>query len=178
MACRERGMTLVTVILVLALMMVLALVLTDKVIQASRAAAAADRRQQALDAASAGIDWGRTRLAEDYAGSAGWQTYLSAAPGAHKYPAAPAFSLTVNGLPVELYIRDNADGDHDWRNDNDLRIYLLARVAVPTTAETVIEALCGIPTGLTAGSYRQLQPNHLFTGPDMEPGPVMEFSSY
>lgn len=176
MACHERGMTLITVVFVLALLMVLALVLTDKVLLASRTAAAAGRHQQALDAAGAGLARARVRLAEDYAGSLGWQAYLSDAPGAHRYPATPAFTLTVNGLIVEIYTRDNPDGDHDWQHDNDLRIYLLARVAPPSAAEVAIEALCGFPRGIAANHYQQLRPATPATGPDFEPGPVTAFT--
>ena len=175
MDCRERGMTLITVIFVLALLMVLALVLTDKVLRASRAAAAAGRCQQVLDAASAGLAQARLRLVENYAGSLGWQSYLSGSPGAHRYPEAPAFTLTIGDLPVEVYIRDNADGDLDWQHDNDLRLYLLARVAAPPAPETVVEALCGFPAGFAVNHYQQLQQRAPSAGPGREPGPVATF---
>jgi len=175
MACHDKGMALASVVFVLALLMVLAMVLTNKVLQASRGAAAANAREQALNAASAGIEWGRLQLAANYAGSERWRSYLETSPAAGRYPSVPAFTISANNLQVDLFLRDNPDGDGDWQNDNDLRIFLLARVRTPHGAETLVEALCARVAVGNATGYRQLTPDPAAEGPGLEPGPAQEF---
>lgn len=175
MACHDRGMALASVIFVLALLMVLAMVLTNKVLQASRAAAAANARELSLNAASAGIEWGRLQLAANYAGSDQWRSYLATAPTAGRYPSVPAFTISANSLQVDLFVRDNPDGDGDWQNDNDLRIFLLARVRTPHGGEMLVEALCARVAAGTATDYRQQTPDSAAAGPGLDPGPAQEF---
>lgn len=175
MACHDEGMALASVVFILALMMVLALVLTDKVLQATRATAAANAREQAISAANAGIEWGRRNLAATYVASDRWQNYLALADGDLKYPAEATFSTSVDGLAVDLFVRDNPDGDDDWRADNDLRVFLLARSRAATGHEAMVEALCGFAAADTAAGYSQRTPGAAEAGPDLAEGPAVEF---
>jgi hypothetical protein len=168
-------MALASVVFVLALLMVLAMILTDKVLKATRGRAASNAREQALSAANAGIEWGRLQLAATYAGSGRWHNYLSRATADLQYPPAPALTTVANGLQVEIFVRDNPDGDDDWQHDNDLRLFMLARARTPLGAEALIEAQCGFAAAHTATGYRQLTADHTVTGPGPEPGPASQF---
>jgi type II secretory pathway pseudopilin PulG len=151
MACNERGMALVSVLLMLTVLLILAHILTEKIWQSTHQAADAANREQVFWAAQAGIEAARQQLADSYSSSAGWQTLLTA-DTIQVYPAAPAWVTEVNGFPVEIYLRDNPDGDGDVRNDNDLKIFVLARARGRRGAETMIESLCGFDLSATAGS--------------------------
>jgi len=151
MACHERGMALVSILFVLALMTAMVVVLTEKVWQSSRSTARVAAQERAFWAASAGIAWARSRLADDYRSSAGWQGYLATTNG-EAYPAAPVLTTNINGVPVELYLRDNPDGDGDPRRDSDLRLYLLARACGPLGDCSLVEARCGLAESGLPGS--------------------------
>ncbi len=153
MCCREHGLALVTVILLVAVLMVIGLLLSDKVIRATRDVSRAAAHDQGLQAAGAGIESARHQLAETYLGSRGWANYLATAPGGERYPDRPAFTLEVGGAAVEIYLRDNPDGDGDPRRDNDLQLFVLARARATAGGEVLIESLCRYepPTGV----YRQ-----------------------
>jgi hypothetical protein len=153
MHCRERGLALVTVLFLLALLMVLALILSDKVLRGSRDAVLSAARDQALQAAGAGIEWARHRLAVSYRSSSGWATYLAAAPTGEGYPAEAAFRFDVGRVAVDIYLRDNPDGDGDPRRDNDLKIFVLARARPANGPEILVESLCGFEA--EAAAYRQ-----------------------
>ena len=153
MPCRERGVALVTVILLLALLMVLGMMLGEKVIRATRSAAQAGARDQALQAAGAGIETARHLLAANYRDSSGWAACLAAAPDGERYPAVPVWTLTVGRARVELFLRDNPDGDGDPRRDNDLKLFVLARARVDEQAAVLVESLCALDPESIA--YRQ-----------------------
>lgn len=151
MACNQRGMALVSVLLVLAVLLTLAHILAEKIWHSTRQAGAADRRAQLFWAAQAGVETARQRLASSYAESHGWQTYLN--PGtAPAYPGAPTWTCTVNGIPVEIFLRDNPDGDDDPRIDNDLKIFVLARAAGPGGTTAMLESQCGFDPPAAAGA--------------------------
>ena len=149
MACNERGMALVSVLLMLTVLLALAHISTEKVWQSTRQSADAANRAQLFWAAQAGIESARLELAASYASSGGWQSLLiSAAP--HAYPAAPAWVCEISGLPVEIYLRDNPDGDGDTRIDNDLKIFVLARARGRRGTEAMVESLCGFDLAVPA----------------------------
>lgn len=150
MACNQRGMALVSVILMLAVLLTLSQILAEKVWQSTRQSGAANRQEQAFWSAQAGIEAARQTLASSYADSRGWRNYLSDAGPA--YPDAPTWISTVNGFPVEIFLRDNPDGDDDLRTDNDLKIFVLARARGPGGAEAMIESLCGFEQPSAAGT--------------------------
>jgi hypothetical protein len=150
MVCNERGMALVSVVLMLTVLLILAHILTEKVWQSTHLAADADNREQVFWAAQAGIEAARQQLADNYSSSAGWQTLLTA-DTIQVYPAAPAWVTEVNGLSVEIYLRDNPDGDGDVRIDNDLKIFVLARARGRRGAEAMVESLCVFAPSVTVG---------------------------
>jgi type II secretory pathway pseudopilin PulG len=158
MRCRERGMALVTVLLLLALLLVLALVLGDKVTRAMRSTAATGIRDEALHAAGGGIEWARLQLAITYPTSSGWSTYLAGAPGGERYPERPVFSTVVGRIPVDIYLRDNPDDDGDPQRDNDLKLLVLARARPPGGPDVLVESLCGF-TAAAATDYHQAGEN-------------------
>jgi hypothetical protein len=168
-------MALATVIFVLALLMVLAMVLTDKVLKATRSSAASAARARAINAAGAGSEWGRRELAANYIASGRWQDYLSLANADSRYPTVPALTASENGLQVEIFLRDNPDGDDDWQADNDLRIFMLVRTRTPDGAEAIVETLCGFAAEQTTTGYRQRLPGPVETGPGIDPGPATQF---
>ena len=58
----------------------------------------------------------------------------------------PAWVTQVNDVEVELYLRDNPDGDGDVRRDNDLKVFVLARARRRVGVEVMVESLCGFST--------------------------------
>ena len=151
MVCNQRGMALVSVLLVLTVLLTLGHILAEKIWHSTRQAGAADRRTQLFWATQAGIETARQRLASSYAESRGWQTYLN--PGtAPAYPQTPTWTCNVNGIPVEIFLRDNPDGDDDPRIDNDLKIFVLARAKGPGETEAMLECLCGFDPPTAAGT--------------------------
>ena len=155
MACNERGMALVSVVLMLTVLLTLAHILAEKVWQSTRQTADAANREQVFWAAQAGIESARQQLAVNYTSSGGWQDFLTA-DVSQRYPSVPAWVNDVNGLPVEIYLRDNPDGDSDVRSDNDLKIFVLARAQGRRGAETIVESLCGFALSATDGSTPQV----------------------
>jgi len=151
MSCRERGLALVTVLLLMALLLVLALVLGERVIRTTRDTACNGAREQALQAATGAIEWVRLPLVATYRSTHGWSDHLASAGVAESYPPEPVFRLPVGGYTGELYLRDNVDGDGDPLRDNDLQIYVLARVQTPLGPEAVIESLCRLEGTVGAG---------------------------
>lgn len=154
MSCRESGLALVTVLLLLALLLVLAMVLGERVVRATRDTACNGAREQALQAATAAIEWVRLPLAATYRSTQGWSGHLASAGGVERYPQDPVFRLPVGGYAAELYLRDNADGDDDPHRDNDLQLYILARVRTPLGPEAVVESLCRLE-GAAGDGYTQ-----------------------
>ena len=154
MVCNERGMALVSVVLMLTVLLTLAHILTEKVWQSTRQTADAANRKQVFWAAQAGIESARQQLAVSYASSGGWQDFLTAGTP-QTYPVAPAWQAEVNGLPVEIYLRDNPDGDGDVHNDNDLKVFVLARARGKRGAETIVESLCGFELPVATGNVQQ-----------------------
>jgi len=154
MGCHERGVALVNVVVLLTLLLALAQILAEKVWQSSRQAAGAVGREQAFWAAQAGIEGARHRLTSEYRSSAGWQGLLANGL-AGRYASSPAWSTMNNGLPVEIFLRDNPDGDNDPRADNDLKIFVLARARGPHGAEALVESLCGLEPAANSAGYPQ-----------------------
>lgn len=150
MACSERGMALISVVLLLTMLLALAHILAAKVWQSTRQTAAAAHREQLFWAAQAGIESARQQLTASYSSSGGWQSFLTAGTP-QAYPAASAWVCEVNGVPVEIYLRDNPDGDDDVQTDNDLKIFVLARARGRRGAEAIVESLCGFDPSATAG---------------------------
>lgn len=150
MVCNQRGIALVSVVLMLAVLLTLSQILAEKIWQSTRQAGTANRQEQAFWSAQAGIETARQTLASSYADSRGWRNYLSGAGPA--YPDAPTWVSTVNGFPVEIFLRDNPDGDDDLRTDNDLKIFVLARARGPGGTEAMVESLCGFEQPSVAGT--------------------------
>lgn len=148
MACNERGMALVSVVLVLAVLLTMAHLLAEKVWQSTRQIAEANHREQVFWAAQAGIESARQQLSSNYSGTGGWRTFLSNGVG-RNYPATPVWGDEISGVQVEVFVRDNPDGDGDVRRDNDLKVFVLARARGRGGQEAMVESLCGFsaPTG-------------------------------
>lgn len=142
MPCNERGMALVSVVIMLTVLLILSQVLVGKIWQSTRQEAEANLREQLFWAAQSGVESARYQLAENYVSSGGWQSFLTA-ENASFYPAEPAWSFVINGQTVEIFLRDNLDGDGDWQHDNDLKIYVLARARGRRGTEALVESLCG-----------------------------------
>jgi hypothetical protein len=142
MAGNQRGMALVSVLLILTVLLNLAHILAEKVWQSSRQVADAASRAQLFWVAQAGVEAARRQLTTGYAGSGGWRNFLTGGI-AGSYPSTPAWVNDIHGLSVEIYLRDNPDGDDDVLNDNDLKIFVLARTRGAQGGEVMIECLCG-----------------------------------
>jgi len=153
MRCRERGLALVTVLFFLAILLVLALVLSDKVLRATRSTARAATRDQALQAAAAGIEW----------------ALLAGAAEGTRYPERPVFTTSVGQVTVDIFLRDNPDGDGDPRRDNDLKIFVLARAHTADGGDVLVESLCGFAP---QSSYRQAGEDSRRSGQAMFDGPA------
>jgi type II secretory pathway pseudopilin PulG len=163
MACSKRGMALVSVLLLLTVLLALAHILAEKVWQSTRQVAEAASRAQLFWAAQAGIEAARRQLAVGYASSGGWRDFLARGDG-RNYPLEPAWVSVIDGLQVEIYLRDNPDGDGDVRSDNDLKIYVLARAQSAQEGEALIECLCGFDPPTASGGLPQFGPGPYGTG--------------
>lgn len=150
MFCNDRGMALVSVVLLLAVLLTLAHILAEKIWQSTHQDNAAARREQLFWATQAGIETARRQLAASYAGSSGWQSFLTA-DTPRSYPASPAWVTEIDGQPVEIYLRDNQDGDGNVQRDNDLKVFVLARAQGSRGAANMIECLCGFDPPATSG---------------------------
>jgi Tfp pilus assembly protein PilV len=135
-------MALINLVLVLSVLLSMAHLLAEKVWQSTRQTANANHREQVFWAAQAGIETARQLLSDRYSGSGGWRTFLANGP-ANSYPSVPVWVTQLNGVEVELYLRDNHDGDEDVSRDNDLKIYVLARARGRKGTEAMVESLCG-----------------------------------
>jgi hypothetical protein len=170
MPCHERGLALVTVLFLLALLMVVALMFSDKVIRATRGETLAGARDQGLQAAGAGIEWARHLLAANYRTSSGWTAYLAGAPDGERYPATPVLSTAIGTVPVEIFLRDNPDGDADPRHDNDLKLFVLARARAGEGPEVLVESLCVLDAA--GAGYRQGGEDARRSGQALAEGPA------
>jgi hypothetical protein len=157
MRCREEGLALVTVLLLLAVLLVVALTYSDKLCRASRDTVQAGAGEQALQAAVAGIEWARLQLAATYRSSSGWASYLARGADGERYPETPAFTTVVGRITVDIFVRDNPDGDDDPHRDNDLRLFVLARARPATGPGVLVESLCGFEAD--TGGYLQAAQN-------------------
>jgi len=150
MACNQRGMALVSIVVVLAVLLMLAHILAEKIWHSTRQNDMAGRQEQTFWAAQSGIETARQILATSYADSRGWRNYLLGAGPA--YPDTPAWVSTVNGIPVEIFLRDNSDEDDDLQTDNDLKIFVLARARDPGGPDAMVESLCGFEQPIATGT--------------------------
>lgn len=169
MVCNQRGMAMISVLLLLTLLLTLAHILSEKVWQSTRQTADAANREQAFWAAQAGIESARQLLGVNYLHSAGWQSFLTANMF-RTYPVTPAWTTVINGLPVEIFLRDNPDGDGDVRRDNDLKLFVLARARGRRGAVAMIESLCGF--GLSSADEEQSGAGSSAMGADLSSLPV------
>lgn len=169
MRCGERGLALVTVLFFLAILLVLALMLSDKVLRATRSASRAATRDQTLQAAAAGVEWARHQLAATYRASSGWATYLAGTANGTSYPAHPVFTVDIGQIAVDIYLRDNPDGDADPHRDNDLKVFVLSRARAANGSDLVVESLCGFTP---ESAYRQGGEDARRSGQTMLDGPV------
>lgn len=169
----ERGMALVSVMLILAMLLALSHILSEKLWQTTRQSAAAAEREKVFWAAQAGIEEARHKLAHTYLDSFGWSRYLTAAAPL-TYPSTPIWQTAANGMTVEIFLRDNQDGDGDHQRDNDLKIYVLGRARGNRGDEVIIEGLCGYaPLTMNAGTSSGQDARQLF--PDLPELPVNSF---
>lgn len=142
MQFNERGMALVSVIITLTVLLTLANILFEKVWRSIQQLSEAAIKDQISWAAQSGIEVARQRLKSTYATSSGWSTYLATTSGT-AYSSVPIWSMSFSEINVEIFLRDNPDGDGNYQIDNDLKIFVLARASKASTADVVIEALCG-----------------------------------
>ncbi len=156
MVVNDRGMALVSVIVILAVLMTLSHILFEKTWHSIRQCARADSREQIFWAAQSGIETARERLTKTYATSSHWANYLLSSQGV--YPSIPTWSFNSPGAIVEIFLRDNPDGDGSYLEDNDLKIFVLSRARNRQGAEVFIETLCGFEPPPSRGGGR---PGHV-----------------
>ncbi len=160
MDCNERGMALISVLLMLTVLLAMAHVLAEKVWHTTRNTANAASREQVFWAAQAGLEAARQQLTDSYTNSDGWRSFLmTAIPQA--YPAHPVWVVDVGGVEVDIYLRDNPDGDSDLQVDNDLKVYVLARARGGRGSEAMVESLCGYTSPSLASSERRGRSQHV-----------------
>lgn len=162
MRCHEKGLALVTVLLLLAVLLVVALTYSDKLSRACRDTVRAGAGEQALQAAVAGVESARQQLAVTYRSSSGWASYLARAATGERYPETPAFTTSVGRITVDIFLRDNPDGDGDPRRDNDLQLFVLARARPANGPGVLVESLCGFEGD--TGGYLQAGQNSRRSG--------------
>ena len=150
MGSDQRGMALVSVVLLLGVLLLLAMVLTEKVIHSSQILGREGLRQASYWGANSGIEWARAELARQYLTQSGWNALLSAQAD---HPEQALWHQELNGIPVEIFVRDNLDGDDDSLKDNDLKVLVQARTRQGSAPEVIIECLCGFDSALTVDNH-------------------------
>ncbi len=156
MHLNERGIALVTVIVMAAVLMVVGSLVAYKVMNSSRGAAVEGSKTKAYYAANAGIEWARRELSLRYSNTGKWNDLLSESPEEGRYPANPQLKPPggIDSIPVRIYIRDNID-DNDYKTDNDLWLFVLSEAEARDGSKTIVEAQCFLGTsgayGLQAG---------------------------
>lgn len=149
MVFSDKGVALVNVVVILTVLLTLAQVLFEKVWMSTRQVSRANSREQLQWAAQSGIETARAQLARTYASSLAWGNYLTSASGG-AYPSAPAWTTQVDDISIDLFLKDNPDGDQDDQADNDLKLFVLARATNAMGQQALVEALCGMDP---PGSY-------------------------
>lgn len=151
MVFSEKGVALVNVVVIMTVLLMLAQVLFEKVWMSTRQMSRADSRQKLQWAAHSGIETARAQLARTYSSSLAWRNYLTSTT-ADSYSSAPVWTTHLDDISVDLFLKDNPDGDQDNHADNDLKVFVLARATNALGQEAFVEALCGFDT---PSSYRQ-----------------------
>jgi hypothetical protein len=77
---------------------------------------------------------------------------LARAADGTRYPERPVFTTSIGQVTVDIFLRDNPDGDADPHRDNDLRVFVLARARTADGGDVLVESLCGFAP---EASYRQ-----------------------
>ncbi|MCF6179802.1 MAG: hypothetical protein L3J63_10505 [Geopsychrobacter sp.] len=152
MLWNNRGIALISVLLITAVMLIISSLLAHKVIQSTRMSAQQGLKKKSHYAAATGVEEARRQLALGYHSASAWGNILSAGT-ARAYPLTPTFTTTVDNLAVRIFVRDNNDGDGDYTRDNDLRVYVLSEAQGPDNTRTMVEALSFLKPGGSAGGY-------------------------
>lgn len=136
----ERGIALLTVLMMTAIMMVIVSLVGYKVLRSTRGTATEGLKTKAYYAASAGVDSARLQLSEQYITSDYWQNILDPDP-ANITPAAdlymrsttlePAGFTTSPPLTLQVFIKDNNDGDSDYGIDTDQLVMVNVEAVAP-----------------------------------------------
>jgi len=130
----ERGLALVSVILMTAVIMVIVSIVTYKVIRSTSASGTVGLKSKTYYAANGGLENARVELDAQYESSSYWQDFLDpdTAPG-YTGPATnpqpdlylavdnllPAGFATVPPINLQILIKDNNDGDDNYAVDTD-----------------------------------------------------------
>jgi hypothetical protein len=149
----ERGIALLTVIMMTAIMMVIVSLVAYKVLRSTRGSATEGLKTKTYYAASAGIDSARLELSEEYIASDYWKNILDpdTAPGytgAATNPAADLYMRTTDlepgnftanpPLTVRVYIKDNNDGDGNYGIDSDQLVMVNVEASEPNSGTTTM----------------------------------------
>ncbi|WP_020674718.1 PilX N-terminal domain-containing pilus assembly protein [Geopsychrobacter electrodiphilus] len=152
MLWNSRGIALVSVLLITAVMLIISSLLAQKVIQTTRVSAQQGLKKKSHYAANSGVEEARRQLALNYDSTSLWGNVLSVST-AGAYPLAPTFTTTVDNFAVRIFVRDNNDGDGDYTHDNDLRVFVLAEAQGPDNTRTMVETLGFLKPGGSTGGY-------------------------
>jgi hypothetical protein len=79
-------------------------------------------------------------------------------------------STAIGRVPVEIFLRDNPDGDADPRHDNDLKLFVLARARLGDGPEVLVESLCALDPA--SAGYRQSGEDSRRSGQSPAEGPA------
>ncbi len=136
----ERGIALLTVLMMTAIMMVIVSLVGYKVLRSTRGTVTEGLKTKAYYAASAGVDSARLQLSDQYIASDYWQNILDPDP-ANITPAAdlymrsttlePAGFTTSPPLTLQVFIKDNNDGDSDYGIDTDQLVMVNVEAVAP-----------------------------------------------
>lgn len=151
----ERGIALVTVIFMTAVIMAIVSLVGYKVLRSIRGSAAEGVKTKTYYAANAGLDSARIYLSDNYISKNYWNYILDpdAEPGysgaatepsedlyMHNSDLEPAGFTTDPPITVQVFVKDNNDGDNDYGIDTDQLVMVNVEARAVDGSSTMVEA--------------------------------------
>lgn len=152
----ERGIALMTVIFMTAVMMVIVSLVGYKVLRSTKGSAAEGIKTKTYYAANAGLDNARIYLSDNYINKNYWNYILDpdAEPGytgsatnpsedlyQHSGDLEPTGFATDPPIAVQVFVKDNNDGDGNYGVDTDQLIMVNVEAVAPDgRTTTMVEA--------------------------------------
>lgn len=152
----EKGIALVMVIMMTAVVMMIVSLVGFKVLRSTKGSAIEGLKTKTYEAANSGLENARVYLSDNYISQNNWQYVLDpdTAPGysgsptnpqadlyQHSTLLEPAGFVTDPPMDIKVYVKDNNDGDDNYGIDTDQLIMVNVEATAPDgRTTTLVEA--------------------------------------